>query len=373
MISTQLDRVASLQRYIDRRREVGDLANPPYELSDTSELETRTLEELAEEVEGILSRISPVVSTEEDEDIEALFYSSLRAGSSSRLRRFRDMDAGPVVIGTSNERSTAIDDEIDSLLEADGPTSELVESTGFERLGDEGRTTWEATRRPFGRTPETTTTTREPFTIARAISDYTVQEDGSVRLGTGGGHFSFAPFPDPPGLVASPDSSDLPAPGQTHFRYSDILRRNPPASNVGPFRIASFSGSTSLQTAIDHLDSLRQTRARAESFAALPYSTRGKDCLLLYCGKPTEDLPKAFEWTGGPAGGGGCGALVCSRGLGNVPKRHFYEGKEDVVSSDMRPAVESVGVLGEPRNDDTRGLLHGCEGCMTADFGCKSW
>lgn len=137
IISSQLDRVASLQRYIDRRREIGIDADPPSELRDSTALSLTTVEHLAEEVETILSSISPVVTREED-DLEALFYSSLRAGTSSRLRRFRDMDA-PVVIGTSNERSTSIDEAIQSMLDGNVETA------------DDSTTTWAETRNPIGR------------------------------------------------------------------------------------------------------------------------------------------------------------------------------------------------------------------------------
>lgn len=123
-------------------------------------------------------------------------------------------------------------------------------------------------------------------------------------------------------------------------------------------------------------------RDRDETNALIGQTLRTKkDCLLVYCGaRKEEPLPKGFTFKNEGSEkvssvGGGCGALVCARGLGGVPKRLFEqtEGEEETVSSDLPPLAERVGDVEKGKEQKSMRGLNGCEGCRTKDIGCRAW
>ncbi|KAI5479493.1 hypothetical protein MNV49_003435 [Pseudohyphozyma bogoriensis] len=120
-----------------------------------------------------------------------------------------------------------------------------------------------------------------------------------------------------------------------------------------------------------------ELRRRVESDALIGQTLRTKkDCVLLYCGKRRELLPKGFsrEEEDEEDGGGGCGLLVCSRGLAEVPKKKFMKhgDEEDAVSSDLPPPADRVGDMSGGKEDGGPRGSSGCMGCKTRDFGCKA-
>lgn len=119
-----------------------------------------------------------------------------------------------------------------------------------------------------------------------------------------------------------------------------------------------------------------------------------KPVVLLYCGGMGGDggngggrLPSGFHWSGEEGGSGvseemGCGALVCARGLAEVPRRHFSDqinelsvAGEAAVSSDLPPSSKRVGDVypGERERVGIRGVGGLCEGCRVKDVACTAW
>lgn len=175
-------------------------------------------------------------------------------------------------------------------------------------------------------------------------------------------------------------------------------------------------------------------RSREETNALAGRALRSKKGVyLIYCGGGGQEtvVPRGFQAnTGSRGGGGGCGALVCARGLvEGVPKRIFVdrdnindnahtngngndEGEEEEdeddgsttlleegFSSDLPPSSIALGdvvvdeiddqdhdgdddVDSRPRRQELSGLLgervgkrgrKNCRGCVTRDVACRRW
>ncbi|ORY56792.1 hypothetical protein BCR35DRAFT_315886 [Leucosporidium creatinivorum] len=140
-----------------------------------------------------------------------------------------------------------------------------------------------------------------------------------------------------------------------------------------------------------------RTRTREETNALMGRALRMKKGVwVLYCGgggsegEGEEGLPKGFHWPG-EEGEGGCGALLCARGLREVPRRrfsstHLSEGEVEEEEGEAEPALATdlppsssrvVDVHPEEGGREVRvtggeGQGGNCVGCWVKEVGCRS-